>query len=283
MGSVLVTGASSGFGLATSVELARRGHRVFATMREPARADRLVEAARSAGVEGRIGVRRLDVAADAAVVERAVREIVEASEGGLDALVNNAGVAAIGAVEDVPESEWRRVIEVNLFGALACVRACLPHMRARRAGTIVNLSSINGRIATPGLGPYNASKFALEALSETLRVELRPFGVHVVIVEPGQYATDIWGRDYDIATAPDSPYGDMLEWWLGLGGQPPPGAEDPADVARLIADIVEDPRPGLRYPVGQAGGARVDDLIRRHLREPEGIWAEAPEEAGGTG
>jgi len=272
--TVLVTGSSSGIGLATCVELARREHRVIASMRHLARAGRLHAALDAAGVADRVAVVRLDVGEAGTEVEAAVGAILSA-HGPVDALVNNAGVAALGPVETVPDSEWRRVIGVNLLGAAACIRACLPSMRERGHGTIVNVSSVNGRVPAPGAGAYVASKFALEGLSEALRLEVAPFGVRVVLVQPGQYATDIWARDYGLVRDSASPYAAVMAGWLALEGAPPGAADDPVEVGRLVADVIAHPDPVLRHPVGRVGRHTVDEAIRRHLA-PAGPGATGP-------
>ena len=277
MGNVLVTGASSGIGLAACVEAARRGHLVVATMRDPGRAGRLLQAAALAGVVGRVAVAELDVAWPAERVEAAVARAARA-HGGLDALVNNAGIAAFGPLESLSDAAVRRVFEVNLFGPLACIRACAPHMRERGSGTIVNVSSMSGRVPSPLGGAYVASKFALEGASEVLRLELGPFGVRVVLVQPGQYRTDIRGRDYGLGALPGSPYEAQLNAWLALEGKAPPDAADPAEVGRLIADILADPSPTLRYPVGPVAGMTAAEWIERHLSRP---WEETQRLLGG--
>ena len=176
----VVTGTSSGIGLATSLELARKGHRVFAGMRNPAKAGPLREAAIKESLP--VEVIELDVTSQDSVARAfaAVR-----AQGPVDVLVNNAGIGGATPLEFVPEVEHRQIFETNYFGAIRCIQAVLPEMRERRAGAIVNISSMSGRLATPNQIPYSASKWALESAGEALAVEVRRFGIRVVNVEPG--------------------------------------------------------------------------------------------------
>ncbi|WP_137875196.1 oxidoreductase [Rhodococcus sp. Q] len=180
--TALVTGASSGIGEATARALAARGHIVYAAAR---RTDRLQELAAD-------GIRPLgmDVTDDESV--RAGVERIITETGRIDVLVNNAGYGSYGAIEDVPLDEARRQFEVNVFGAARLTQLVLPHMRSRRSGTIVNISSMGGKIHTPMGGWYHATKFAMEALSDCLRLETASHGIDVVVIEPGGIATE-WG------------------------------------------------------------------------------------------
>ncbi len=247
---VLVTGARSGFGLLTAVAAARAGHRVYAGLRDPESADDLMAAAAGLSV---IPI-ALDVV-DAAQREAAVARIV-AEEGRLDALVNNAGIAVGGFLEQLGEEEIRRLFEVNVFGLWALTRRCLPLLRASR-GVVVNVSSMAGRMALPGLGAYAASKHAVEGMSEALRHEMRPFGVRVSLVEPGPYQTDIFGRNRQVAAASrePGPYAEMQAKVERLFAGAKMG--DPREVAALIVQILEDPSPRLRYPLGPGVLARI--------------------------
>jgi NAD(P)-dependent dehydrogenase (short-subunit alcohol dehydrogenase family) len=192
---VLVTGASSGIGEACAVELAQRGWRVFAGVRTDEAAARLQRAG-----SGAIEALRLDVC-DEHAIRTAARHIEKETAGtGLAGLVNNAGVAIAAPLEFLPLDLLRRQLEVNVIGQLAVTQAVLPSLRAAR-GRIVNVGSISGRIAMPFLGPYAASKFALEALTDSMRVELQPWGLHVAVVEPGVIATPIWQRGLATADA----------------------------------------------------------------------------------
>jgi NAD(P)-dependent dehydrogenase (short-subunit alcohol dehydrogenase family) len=181
MATVLVTGSSTGIGLVTALAFGRAGHRVAATMRNPARAPELARIAAAEGLP--ITIYTMDVDADGSVsdgVGRIVREL-----GPIDILVNNAGIERTGSVEELPLAEFRAVMETNYFGVIRCIQAVVPAMRERRSGCIINVSSISGRLAVAPLAPYTASKYALEALSECLAQEVKPFNVRVAIVEPG--------------------------------------------------------------------------------------------------
>jgi len=189
----LITGSSSGIGLLTAIELARRGYRVVATMRDVARRTRLDEAAERAGVAGQLDVRRLDVTETdtiPALVEAVVRDY-----GRIDVLVNNAGFAMAGFVEDLRLAEIRQQFDTNFFGHVAMTKAVLPAMRRQRSGHIIMVSSISGRVGQPVLSSYSSSKFALEGWSEALRLETFWLGIRVVLVEPGSFGTDIWERN----------------------------------------------------------------------------------------
>jgi NAD(P)-dependent dehydrogenase (short-subunit alcohol dehydrogenase family) len=181
MAQVLITGSSSGIGFATALAFGRAGHKVAATMRSPNAAPDLANIAARENLA--ISVFRMDVDSDASVSEGIGRVVKEA--GAIDVLVNNAGIERTGSVEEIPLSEFRAVMETNYFGAIRCIQAVLPAMRQRRSGCIINVASIAGRFANSPFAPYTASKFALEALSESLAQEVKPFNIHVAIVEPG--------------------------------------------------------------------------------------------------
>jgi NAD(P)-dependent dehydrogenase (short-subunit alcohol dehydrogenase family) len=252
----LVTGASSGFGLLTSIELARRGSRVFATMRDLNKAERLDSAAHAAGVA--VEKLALDVAR-AASVRAAVDEAL-ARAGRIDVLVNNAGFGMGGALEELDDAELREQFETNFFGVVAMTKAVLPGMRERRQGRIINVSSIGGLVASPGMSAYCASKFAVEGLSESLRYEVAPFGVSVILVEPGTFKTDIFGPNRRVAKRardPQSPYYAMNKQMSAfVQKMVARSTADPMDVARTIAHAATTPRPRLRYLVGRDARAQ---------------------------
>ena len=181
MASVLVTGTSKGIGFETALAFARAGHKVHATMRNPAQSSELAEIAAREKLP--ILVSTMDVDSDDSV-SHGIAAILK-DHGPIDVLVNNAGVERAGSVEELPLAEFRAVMETNYFGALRCIQALVPSMRQRRSGCIINVTSVAGRLASPPLAPYTASKWALEALSEALAGEMKTFNVHVAIVEPG--------------------------------------------------------------------------------------------------
>ena len=251
--TALITGASSGFGLLTTVTLARRGWSVLATMRDLARRERLEEAARAAGVLERIELLALDVT-DAEQIA-AVAAAVAARTGPLNAIVNNAGFAMAGFAEDVSDAELREQFETNFFGAAAVTRAFLPLFRRQGFGHIVMVSSVSGRMGFPGVGSYVASKFALEGWTETLRLEMKPVGIQVVLVEPGSFETDIWTRNAIIAArlqSSDSPNAGRLARWRARMETSKPRANAQV-VADGIAAILDNRRPRLRYVFGRNG------------------------------
>jgi len=266
--TALITGASSGFGLLTSVTLARRGWHVLATMRDLSRRSRLEDAARSAGVLDRIEILELDVTRGEQIA--AIAALVEKRETPLHALVNNAGFAVPGFAEDVSDAELRDQFDTNFFGAAAVTRALLPQMRRQGFGHIVMVTSVSGRSGFPGVGSYAASKFALEGWTETLRLEMKASGVQVVLVEPGSFETDIWTRNAKISARmldPGSPNAARVGRWRAELERNNKKA-DPQMVADRIASILENPRPRLRYVVGK--DARMALTLRAIL--PWGIF-----------
>lgn len=246
----LITGASSGFGLATALELAQAGFQVIATMRNPKNQPQIEEAAKREGVEANITVIILDVT-DQDRIQQVVGEIYE-RYGQIDILVNNAGFALGGFVEEIPLDEWRAQFETNLFGLIQMTQAVLPYMRSKRSGTIINMSSISGRIGFPMMAPYVSSKHAVEGYSEALRLEVAPLGIRVVIVEPGAYQTSIWEKGLQAAnTSTDADYAPMKGFIMKNVEEITKSSGDPLEVARLIVRIARHPRPKLRYPIGK--------------------------------
>lgn len=250
----LITGASSGFGLLTAIALAKQGYQVAATMRDPGKAGELLDLAQKEQVADAVMPIRLDVT-NSESIHQAVEEVM-ARFGQIDLLVNNAGFAVGGYIEELSLEDWRQQMETNFFGVVAMTKSVLPQMRERRSGCIINVGSVSGRVGFPGYGPYAASKFAVEGYSESLRHEMSPYGVRVVLVEPGAFRTKIWHKGLArIVSHENSPYRERLEAVLRysrLAGQKAP---DPRQVADLIARIAVKRSPRLRYPVGQ--GARA--------------------------
>lgn len=239
---VLVTGASSGIGAAVVGELVKKGFAVFGTTRRPEDDPAVTRL-------GALPV-RLDVT-DARGVAALPAELETKLAGRpLAGLVNNAGIARVGPLELVPLDEVRRVFDVNVFGVLAVTQACLPLLRAAR-GRVVNISSISGLDALPFMGPYAASKFALEGLSDSLRRELLPHGVDVIVIEPGSYQSKIWGKQeaLDWSAYRDSLYGRRLERFLELALESARRAPPPDAVARAVARALTARRPPARMLV----------------------------------
>ncbi|HXS78109.1 MAG TPA: SDR family oxidoreductase [Terracidiphilus sp.] len=262
--TALITGASSGFGLLTSVTLAKRGWRVLATMRDLGRREKLEFAAREAGALERIEVHPLDVTkADQITV---IADLIDERREPLHALVNNAGFAVPGFAEEVSDAELRDQFEVNFFGAAALTRAILPQMRRQGFGHVVMVSSISGRTGFPGVSSYVASKFALEGWTETLRLEMAALGIKVAIVEPGSFETDIWTRNAKLTAKmsdPKSPNAIRLARWQSRIDESAKSRANPREVANLIARVLEMPNPKLRYVIGK--DARIALLMRRVL------------------
>jgi len=257
--TILITGASSGFGRATAETLARAGHKVFASMRDPDVKNRnhAQEELRQQG----IAVVELDIDSDTSV-EHAIKEVL-ADAGRIDVLINNAGIASAGITEAFTADQAKVVFNTNVVGLLRTNRAVLPIMRACGDGLIINIGSILGRVTFPFFGIYGASKFAVEALTDSLRYEVAQFGIDVVLVQPSAYPTNMYAtlqRPADVARAAD--YGDiaqipekMFEAFRRMFASA--SAPDPHDVAAAIAKLIATPngaRPA-RLVVGQAFGA----------------------------
>jgi NAD(P)-dependent dehydrogenase (short-subunit alcohol dehydrogenase family) len=243
MAIVLVTGTSSGIGLATAVTLARGGHKVIATMRNLDSAGELAKIVSAEKLS--VKVAALNVDEDASVASAISKVIAE--NGHIDVLVNNAGLGGGGSVEEVPVAMFREVMETNFFGALRCIKAVIPAMRERRHGCIVNITSISGRMALAPQAAYSASKWALEALSECLAQEMKAFNVRVAIIEPGVIATPIFGKAKPLPK--DSPYPHARRQ-RALFAASLTKPTSPYVVGEQIRQIVDGDSWQLRYPVG---------------------------------
>ena len=249
---VLVTGASSGIGRVSAEHLARSGWRVFGAQR------RVPPPGESpSGVE----MVSMDVTDDAAV-ERAVAEILRAA-GRIDAVVNNAGCSFMGSVEDTSIEEAKAQLEPNFFGVLRVCRAVLPAMRRQGGGYIVNVSSLAGIVGLPFSGLYAASKFALEGVSESLRLETRRFGIKVVLVEPGDFDTDLPAARRTVrAAGTNDAYREAFVRFHAQQAKDEAAAPKPEPIARLVERILSDPNPRLRYSIGMLGQRIVVPLKR---------------------
>ncbi|UCG17150.1 MAG: SDR family NAD(P)-dependent oxidoreductase [Phycisphaerales bacterium] len=247
---ILITGCSSGIGQASAERLARRGHVVYATARRPESVEALRQWAAATGDNARTG--HLDVTEPQTSRDAVARVVAEC--GRIDVLINNAGYGQAGAVEDVALEQWWRQFEVNLFGTIALTQMVLPAMRAARSGRIINVSSVVAHVTVPFMGAYTASKHALDAVSNALRMEVRRWGVHVVLIEPGPIATD-FRRNVLAHADPDTTarHSAYAEAYAVLAGTPTTahqratGSAD--DVARAIQRAVEARCPRTRYPV----------------------------------
>ncbi|ARS91896.1 short-chain dehydrogenase/reductase [Natrarchaeobaculum aegyptiacum] len=244
--TVLITGCSSGIGRATAEAFLEDEWLVVATARDPSDIEELA----AAGCE----TLALDVT-DPEQVARAVETTVDIG-GAIDCVVNNAGYAQMGPLEDVSTADLHRQFDVNVYGPHRLTRAAVPHMRAQGEGLIVNVSSVAGRLSLPGYGAYSGSKHALEAMSDSLRAELEEFGVDVVLVEPGPVATNFTERvseelpDSEQTPAYEHLYELIDDMKLLGGGSDGPFASEPEEVARAILEAASHPEPPTRYPVG---------------------------------
>jgi NAD(P)-dependent dehydrogenase (short-subunit alcohol dehydrogenase family) len=240
---VLITGASSGIGQACALRLTQGGFQVYGTSR---RAD-----AARAGQTPLFELIPMDVDDDASVKQGV--ELVLSKAGRLDAVVNNAGFGLAGAVEDTTVAEAKAQFETSFFGVLRVCREVLPVMRRQQAGYIVNVSSVAGAIAIPFQSMYSAAKFALEGLTEALRMEVKPFGIRVVLVEPGDVRTPFTAnRRRTLASAVNPAYAEALKRALGVMENDETHGEGPEGVARLVERILNMHQPGLRYVAGPA-------------------------------
>lgn len=254
--TALVTGASSGIGRATAQALHAAGFVTYATARRP---DALADLARE-GIE----VLRLDVT-EPRSIDEAVAEI-ERRHGGLDVLVNNAGYGPLGPVEEFPLDAWRLLFETNVFGLVRVAQAALPGMRRRGTGRLINVGSMGGEFTSALGGAYHASKYSVEALSDALRVEVRPFGVRVVIIQPGPVRTPMAHAAADIRAADGSVYGPAIEHMAQSAValiQRGRGIESPETVAQVIVKAAQARRPKARYKVGPV--AHLLPFLRRWL------------------
>lgn len=246
--TAIVTGSSSGFGLLCVIELAKSGFEVIATMREVNKASSLLKMAKELDLLEHIHVHPLDVTSSESIDE--LKKYLSDFQS-IDALVNNAGFALGGFSEEISIEEYRLQFETNFFGVIAVTQAVLPFMRSKRRGRIINMSSISGRIGFPGLSAYVSSKHALEGYSESLRLELKPFGIDVALIEPGSYQTNIWSSVDNTKRSPGSPYHSLMARILKEIESGKSKHGDPQEVAKLVARIAsQEKSPNLRYPIG---------------------------------
>jgi len=279
--AVVITGASTGIGEACALRLDKHGWRVFAGVRKEEDGAALQEKS-----SDKLTPVMIDVTDQASVTAAAETVRVAVGDSGLAGLVNNAGVLVAGPLEFLPPEDLRRQLEVNVIGQIVVTQAFLPLIRSG-TGRIVNIGSIGGRMATPFLGPYNASKFAMEALTDSLRQELRPWGIEVAIVEPGAITTPIWGKGYANAdemeqNLPEEAiklYGDAITALRAASKEFEEAGIPPDEVAKFVEHALTASKPKTRYIVGRdAQIQRViakivpdrmrDGLVQRQLKLP---------------
>jgi NAD(P)-dependent dehydrogenase (short-subunit alcohol dehydrogenase family) len=271
MASVLITGTSSGIGRATALAFGRAGHRVHATMRDPGRGGELRKIVEQEQLP--VSISALDVDSDSSVRD-AISRIIRES-GPIDVLVNNAGIAPIGSVEETPLSVFRSVMETNYFGVIRCIQAVLPSMRERRSGCIINVSSISGRIAMSPMTPYHATKFALEGLSEGLAQEVKPFNIRVAVVEPGIIDTPAARLIADHQSQSLYPQEQRVAALFTATFQ----TERPASIiAEKVLEVAESGSWQLRHPAGPDAVPFLD--WRKSLSDEEWVaWGALDDEA----
>jgi NADP-dependent 3-hydroxy acid dehydrogenase YdfG len=271
-----ITGASTGFGRLLTEETLRAGHKVIATARKPEQIANFADQ-----YPDRCLVLPLDVTSQAQIDSAAAQAIAKFDR--IDVLVNNAGYGVAGAIEEVSEAEFMPMYETNVFGLLRVTRAFLPQLRKQRSGHILNLSSIGGLIAGPGIGFYNSTKFAVEAISEALAAELAPLGIHVTIIEPGPFRTDFLGRSGVLAEKRISDYdntaGNMRKYFADNDGKQP---GDPLRAVHAMMQVVESPTPPLRLLLGKSALQRICtklDAWQKEIAawEPVTVGADFPE------
>jgi NAD(P)-dependent dehydrogenase (short-subunit alcohol dehydrogenase family) len=255
---VLITGASAGIGRAGALHLAQRGFTVFGASRRPP------------AQPGPVTFIEMDVN-ETASVQRGVQEVLRQA-GRIDVAVNNAGFGFGGPIEETSVPEVQAQFETNFFGTLRVCQAVLPAMRARRSGLIVNISSLGGLMGLPYQGPYSASKYAIEGLSEALRMEVRPFGVRVVLVEPADFRTDFTARRQRCGGAGEgSPYAASFERAMAVIEHDETSGSPPESMGRLLERIIASRRPRLRYRAGSFT-EQLAAILKPYLPQPLFEW-----------
>ena len=245
---VVITGANSGIGRSVAVYLATQGYKVYATVRDPAKADKLLAMAAAAGTS--LELATMDIGDDDSV-KTGMADIL-ARAGRVDVLINNAGVGGNAVLEECPVSLYEEVMNINVYGAVRCSQAVLPGMRDRATGAIVNITSIAGRLAALAQQPYVASKWAFEGVSEALAQEVAPFGIRVAIVEPGVTKSAIFAKNVDAPNqsgAYDAHYRRLFQFYAAGYTN----ATDPLEVGKIIEDAITTDSPKLRYACSWGG------------------------------
>ena len=262
---VFITGASSGIGKSIGTYLHEKGYKVYGTSRNPANVTTSV-----------FPLVQLDVR-DEASIAQAIQTVVQ-QEGRLDILINNAGVGITGAIEEVATEEIVNNFQTNVFGPIAVIKAVLPTMRSQKKGLIINITSIAGYMGLPFRGYYSSSKGALELITESLRMEVKPFGVEVTNVAPGDFATNIAAGRYHAPVQENSPYKEVYQMSLDMMNEHVDSGGDPIEMAHAIYKIIQTPKPKVRYVVGAPmqkfslflkkilPGKRYEKLLMNHYK-----------------
>jgi NAD(P)-dependent dehydrogenase (short-subunit alcohol dehydrogenase family) len=247
---VLITGTSSGFGFLAAIQLAQQGYHVIATMRDKKKEALLITEAKKLNITENLEVLELDVTNRDQISK--VKNYIEEHYGKIDVLINNAGYCVGGMTELIDMDEWVSQFETNVFSVVAVTKAFLPMMRTRRKGKIINIGSISGRFGFPAMGAYAASKWALAGFSESLRLELMPFNVHVCLIEAGSFKTDIWEKSLKSVQKTDqNGYEQYVQFIYEQAEHTAKHAEKPDEVINLITKICATKKPKLRYQIGK--------------------------------
>ncbi len=278
MTATLITGCSTGIGLATAIHLAGRGHSVYASVRDLATSEGLRGATEEAGVA--LTVLSLDVDSPESIragVERVVEEA-----GRVDVLVNNAGVGDLWAVEDITETDLLQMFRTNVFGPIALIRAVLPGMRAAGSGTIVNVSSVSARIVSAFSGPYAATKYALEAITQAVAVEGAAHGIRCVAIEPGFTQTPMLEKALSSLPSADGPYSTVAGFIRALYKDGTETGGNPIDVARTIEAAIESEETVIQHPVGAAAEWVINGRASASDQDWVDLWTRTTEEEFGS-
>lgn len=278
MTATLITGCSSGIGLATAVHLAGRGHSVYASVRDLATSEGLRGAAEEAGVA--LTVLSLDVDSPESIRAGAERVVEEA--GCVDVLVNNAGVGDLWAVEDITETDLLQMFRTNVFGPIALIRAVLPGMRAAGSGTIVNVSSVSARIVSAFSGPYAATKYALEAITQAVAVEGAAHGIRCVAIEPGFTQTPMLEKALSSLPSAEGPYSTVAGFIRALYEDGTETGGNPIDVARTIEAAIESEETVIQHPVGAAAEWVINGRAAASDQDWVDLWTRTTEEEFGS-
>ncbi|GGH87453.1 NAD(P)-dependent dehydrogenase (short-subunit alcohol dehydrogenase family) [Pullulanibacillus pueri] len=259
---VLITGSSGGFGKRLCASFLREGYSVVATLRDWDKRTEILNALSGETEQEHLHFFELDVTDNGQI--RSVITTVIQQFGRIDVLINNAGFASGGYIEEVPMETWQQQIETNVLGLIAVTKAVLPYMRAAQKGTVVNMSSISGQIGFPGLGPYATSKFAIEGFSESLRLEMQPYGIRVIVIEPGAFQTNIWSKGIAaFHVESQSPYKNKSERLLQTVEMIEKKAGDPDDVVQLIVKKVTKDTSTFRASIGR--GVKTTLFLKKLL------------------